>query len=67
LYPEGVLLLNAGAAEVLNHIDGVRALDAIVDAVACSHSDTARSVIEDDVRTLLGRLHARGFIAWSES
>jgi pyrroloquinoline quinone biosynthesis protein D len=62
LYPEGVLVLTPEAAEVIERVDGVRTLEAIVDALADEHPEAPREVIDRDVRELIERLAARGFV-----
>ena len=64
LYPEGVLVLTPEAAEVIERIDGARSVEAIVDALAGEHPEAPRDVIDGDVRELLERLAARGFVRW---
>ncbi len=62
LYPEGVLVLNPEAAEVLSLVDGARSLDAIADALHEAHPEAPREVLVEDARELLDRLVARGFV-----
>lgn len=62
LYPEGVLVLNAQAADVLGLVDGARSVEGIVDALAAEHPDAPRGAIDADVRELLERLVQRGFV-----
>jgi coenzyme PQQ biosynthesis protein PqqD len=63
LYPEGLLVLTPEAAEVIERIDGARTLDAIIDGLANDHPEAPRDVIDRDVRDLVERLAARGFVA----
>lgn len=62
LFPEGVLVLNPTAAEVLYLVDGARTLPQIAVALAARHGAPDASVVLGDVRELLGRLGARGFV-----
>ncbi|MEZ4391182.1 MAG: pyrroloquinoline quinone biosynthesis peptide chaperone PqqD [Polyangiales bacterium] len=62
LFPEGVLVLNESAAEVLALVDGARTLRRIADELAQRHGAPDPSVVLDDVRALLERLGARGFV-----
>ena len=55
LYPEGVLLLNDTAADVLAYCDGERAIPAVAGALA----EEYEGVDADDVRALLADLDAR--------
>lgn len=63
LYPEGLLVLTPEAVEVIERIDGARTLDAIVDELAAVHAEVPRETIDRDVRDLVARLAARGFVA----
>jgi len=63
LYPEGLLVLTPEATEVIERIDGARTLDAIVDELAAAHVEVPRETIDRDVRDLVERLAARGFVA----
>ena len=62
LYPEGVLVLNDQAADVIALVDGARTVDGIVDALAIEHPDAPRGDLDADVRELLERLVQRGFV-----
>jgi pyrroloquinoline quinone biosynthesis protein D len=62
LYPEGVLVLNPEAAEILELVDGARTLDAIVTALREAHPEAPPDALGGDVRELLERLVARGFV-----
>ena len=66
LYPEGVLVLNPEAAEVIELIDGARTVEAIVDALSTAHPEATRETLDGDVRELLESLSARGFVKMSE-
>lgn len=62
LYPEGLLLLNPQAAEVLGCVDGARAVRDVVALLAARHPDVDQATLATDVAELLGRLVARGFV-----
>jgi pyrroloquinoline quinone biosynthesis protein D len=62
LYPEGVLVLNPEAAEVLELVDGARTLDALVETLSESHPEVDRETLDADVKSLLDQLVARGFV-----
>ena len=62
LYPEGVLVLNPEAAEVLSLVDGARTLDDIANALHEAHPEAPRETLFEDTLELLDRLIARGFV-----
>ena len=62
LYPEGVILLTEQAAEVLALCDGARTLDDLTRELTTRYPDADAETIATDVRDLLERLAARGFI-----
>lgn len=62
LFPEGVLMLNAAAAEVLTRVDGVRSVGAIEGELGALHPETPATAIAHDVRELLRRVRDRGFL-----
>ncbi|MFO0626719.1 MAG: pyrroloquinoline quinone biosynthesis peptide chaperone PqqD [Polyangiales bacterium] len=62
LFPEGVLLLNPAAAEVLTRVDGARSVAAITGELAALHPDTPADALAHDVRDLLTRVRERGFL-----
>lgn len=62
LFPEGVLMLNAAAAEVLTRVDGARTVGAIVAELRAVHPDAPAAEIARDVRELLLRVRDRGFL-----
>jgi pyrroloquinoline quinone biosynthesis protein D len=62
LYPEGVIVLTAEAAEVLALCDGARTLGDITSELAARYPDADAETVATDVRDLLERLAARGFI-----
>ncbi|MFO0649490.1 MAG: pyrroloquinoline quinone biosynthesis peptide chaperone PqqD [Polyangiales bacterium] len=66
LYPEGVLVLNPEAAEVIERIDGARSVEHIVDALCEAHPEAPRETLSADVTELLEQLVARGFVKMSE-
>ena len=59
LVPEGVVRLNATAAEVLELCDGERSVDDIVGAVAARYDGAD---VGDDVRGLVQAMAARGLV-----
>ena len=59
LIPEGVVRLNASAAEVLELCDGERSLDDIVGALAARYDGAS---LRDDVRGLVGAMTQRGLL-----
>jgi pyrroloquinoline quinone biosynthesis protein D len=60
LYPEGMVRLNASAAEVLRRCDGATTVQALVAAL---ERDYAPADVRADVCHFLGDAHARGWIA----
>lgn len=66
LFPEGVLVLNAAAAQVLTRVDGARSVGAIIEDIAATHRDADRDQVAEDVRALLTRVRDRGFLTWSD-
>lgn len=62
LFPEGVLMLNPAAAEVLTRVDGARSVGAIVAELRAIHPDAPPAEIAHDVRALLSRVQDRGFL-----
>jgi pyrroloquinoline quinone biosynthesis protein D len=61
LVPEGILRLNETAAATLALVDGVRSVDAIVDALSARYA-VARDDVMRDVEDLIGRLTLRGYL-----
>jgi pyrroloquinoline quinone biosynthesis protein D len=59
LIPEGVVRLNATAAEVLGLCDGERSLDEIVDALSQRYNGAD---LGDDVRELVEAMAAKGLV-----
>lgn len=59
LVPEGVVRLNATAAEVLELCDGERSLDAIVVALSKRYDDAD---LGDDVRGLVEAMAQKGLV-----
>lgn len=66
LYPEGLLVLNPSAAEVLAYCDGAHTVRAIVDALSREHPEAPAEVLADDVREVLLRIRDRGFLTVTE-
>jgi pyrroloquinoline quinone biosynthesis protein D len=60
LYPEGMVKLNASAAEVLRRCDGATSVQQIV---AGLERDFAPADVRADVCQFLGDAHGRGWIA----
>jgi pyrroloquinoline quinone biosynthesis protein D len=59
LVPEGVVLLNRTAAEVLDLCDGERSLEAIIGALSARYGGVD---LGDDVRELVDTMAQRGLI-----
>jgi pyrroloquinoline quinone biosynthesis protein D len=59
LVPEGVVRLNATAAEVLELCDGVRSLDDIVGALSARYDGAD---LRDDVHELVDAMAQRGLV-----
>jgi pyrroloquinoline quinone biosynthesis protein D len=59
LIPEGVVRLNASAAEVLELCDGERSLDDIVGALSDRYDGAD---LRDDVLELVGAMEQRGLV-----
>ncbi len=65
LYPEGVLVLNQTAHDVLALCDGQRAVADIVHALATQHASVAEA-IDADVKEILQRLVEKSFVTFIE-
>ena len=61
LYPEGVLVLNQTARDVLALCDGRRTVAEIVGALAAQYASDAKA-IEGDVKEILGKLADKSFV-----
>lgn len=61
--PERMFIPDETALEVLRLVDGVRDVDAILDALAAKF-DAPREDIAADVRPMLDDLVAKGALAW---
>jgi pyrroloquinoline quinone biosynthesis protein D len=59
LVPEGVVLLNSTAAEVLELCNGARSLDEIISALSLRYHGAD---VADDVRELLDAMAQRGLL-----
>ncbi len=59
LYPEGMVKLNAPAAEILRRCDGLRSVDDIVGELEHAF---AQSALTDDVRAFLHQARERGWL-----
>jgi pyrroloquinoline quinone biosynthesis protein D len=64
LFPEGVLVLNPTAHDVLALCDGQRAVADIVKALATQHTSDA-SAIDGDVKEILQRLAEKSFVTFT--
>ncbi len=63
LFPEGVLVLNSTAHDVLALCDGRRTVREIIGVLAAEYSSDA---IAGDVREILGKLRQRTFVTLDE-
>lgn len=57
LFPEGMIKLNASAAEILTRVNGEKSIEAICDALKIAFPDAPNDLAEDVVEFLD---HARG-------
>jgi len=64
LYPEGVLVLNQTAHDVLALCDGQRAVAEIVKVLATQHASDAKA-IDGDVKEILQRLAEKSFVTFT--
>jgi pyrroloquinoline quinone biosynthesis protein D len=60
LYPEGMVRLNASAAEILRRCDGATGVEQLI---AGLERDYAPAELRDDVTCFLEDAHGRGWIA----
>jgi len=60
LYPEGMVKLNATAAEILRRCDGSASVDELINGL---ERDYAPAQLRDDVCLFLEGAHGRGWIA----
>jgi pyrroloquinoline quinone biosynthesis protein D len=65
LFPEGVLVLNKTAHDVLALCDGRRTVGEIVKALAAQYATEART-IDGDVKEILQRLADKSFVTLNE-
>ncbi|HEY5233573.1 MAG TPA: pyrroloquinoline quinone biosynthesis peptide chaperone PqqD [Verrucomicrobiae bacterium] len=65
LYPEGVLVLNKTAHDVIALCDGRRAVAEIVKTLASQYA-TEANTIDGDVKEILQRLAEKSFVALNE-
>lgn len=65
LGPETVVVLNRTGHAVLSLCDGERSVDDIVATLVAGHDDADAGVVDDHVRSYLGRLADRGLVALS--
>ena len=65
LFPEGVLVLNQTAHDVLALCDGQRAVAEIVNALAAQYTSDANA-IAGDVKEILQRLVEKSFVTLNE-
>lgn len=66
LYPEGLLVLNPSAAEVLAYCDGAHTVRGIINALSIEHPEVSAEVLAADVREVLARVRDRGFLTVDE-
>lgn len=59
LVPEGVVVLNDSAAEVLRACDGARTVGALIESLSVEHPEAPRDTLADDVRSVLERMLSR--------
>ena len=64
LYPEGVLVLNQTAHDVLALCDGQRAVAEIVKVLTTQHASDAKA-IDGDVKEILQRLAEKSFVTFT--
>lgn len=62
LVPEGVVVLNDSAAEVIRACDGARTVGAVIDLLSAEHPEAPREALCDDVRGVLERMLSRRLI-----
>jgi pyrroloquinoline quinone biosynthesis protein D len=65
LFPEGVLVLNKTAHDILVLCDGERDIAKIVESLAAQYAADA-TAIDSDVKEILLRLVAKGFVTLHE-
>lgn len=64
LYPEGILILNETAREIVTRCDGKTAIAEIIAALAAEYESSAAE-LESDVGECLNDLHRRKLIVFS--
>jgi coenzyme PQQ biosynthesis protein PqqD len=62
VFPEAALLLNETAPEILKLCDGEHTVEGMVDSLAQRFTGVDRKVIEEDVKSFLARIQARGLL-----
>jgi pyrroloquinoline quinone biosynthesis protein D len=65
LYPEGILILNETAREIVARCDGKTAIAEMVVALAAEYESSAAE-LENDVAECLGDLHRRKLIVFAQ-
>jgi pyrroloquinoline quinone biosynthesis protein D len=65
LYPEGILILNETAREIVTRCDGKTAIAEIVAALAAEYESSAAE-LENDIAECLGDLHRRKLIVFAQ-
>ena len=65
LYPEGILILNETAREIVTRCDGKTAIAEIVVALAAEYESSAAE-LENDVAECLRDLHRRKLIVFAQ-
>ncbi len=61
LYPEGMVLLNGPAGDILRRIDGASTVSTLVDELAHAYPDDE---VRDDVLQFLHEAHERGWLVY---
>jgi coenzyme PQQ biosynthesis protein PqqD len=65
LYPEGIMILNETAREIVTRCDGKTAIAEIVVALAAEYESSAAE-LENDIAECLGDLHRRKLIVFAQ-
>ena len=62
MIPEGTLKLSGPARDILSQLDGKRTISEVVDLLHAQYADADRTMIEQDVLSLLDRMAQRGVL-----